>query len=181
MGRSSEADGSADGAFNGTSAVCLREATAATEVHLREGEVVNGHCTVGRVHLQRREKLLAERPGDVEIVRGRFEFGEVGEERQMRVGGLVAVFERDVDAVHLNTTHTHLTALLPGLPRLAGTRKVKPIRILLKPETVSGSSISWAICKSAPCSRQITTPSPHHSVFYRPDALPAAQPTASKH
>jgi len=35
--------------------------------------------------------------------------------------------------------------------------------------------------KSAPCSRQITTPVPHHSVFYRPDALPAAQPTASKH
>jgi len=28
-------------------------------------------------------------------------------------------------------------------------------------------------------SRQITTPAPHHSVFYRPDALPAAQPTAS--
>jgi len=34
-------------------------------------------------------------------------------------------------------------------------------------------------CKSAPCSRQITTPAPHHSVFYRPDALPAAQPTTS--
>ena len=30
-------------------------------------------------------------------------------------------------------------------------------------------------------SRQITMPVPHHSVFYRPDALPAAQPTASKH
>jgi len=28
--------------------------------------------------------------------------------------------------------------------------------------------------------RQITMPAPHHSVFYRPDALPA-QPTASKH
>ena len=26
-----------------------------------------------------------------------------------------------------------------------------------------------------------TMPAPHHSVFYRPDALPAAQPTASKH
>jgi len=26
-----------------------------------------------------------------------------------------------------------------------------------------------------------TTPAPHHSFFYRPDALPAAQPTASKH
>ena len=37
------------------------------------------------------------------------------------------------------------------------------------------------ICKSAPRSRQITTPAPRHSVFNRPDALPAAQPTASKH
>ena len=78
-------------------------------------------------------------------------------------------------------THTRLTALFPGLPRWAGTRKVKPIWILLKQETVSGSGISWYICKSAPHSRQITTPAPHRSVFYRPDALPAAQPTASKH
>ena len=77
--------------------------------------------------------------------------------------------------------HTHLTALCPGLPGCAGTRKATPIWILLKQETVSGSGISWAICKSAPSSRQITTPAPHHSVFYRPDALPAAQPTASKH
>ena len=77
-------------------------------------------------------------------------------------------------------THTHLTALCPGLPGWAGTRMV-PIWILLKQETVSGSGINWAICKSAPRSRQITTPAPHHSVFYRLDALPAAQPTASKH
>jgi len=48
-------------------------------------------------------------------------------------------------------------------------------------ETVSGSGISWAMCKSAPRSRQITTPAPHHSVFYRLDALSAAQPKASKH
>jgi len=41
---------------------------------------------------------------------------------------------------------------------------------------VSGSGISRAICKSAPRSRQTTTQVPHHSVFYRPDALPAAQP-----
>ena len=74
-----------------------------------------------------------------------------------------------------------LTALCPGLPRWAGTRKVNPIWILLEQETVGGSGISWAICKSAPRSRQITTPAPHHSVFYRPDALPATQPTASKH
>ena len=78
-------------------------------------------------------------------------------------------------------THTCLTALFTGLPGWVGTRKVKPIWILPKQEIVSGSGISWAICKSAPHSRQITTPTPHHSVFYRPDALPAAQPTASKH
>ena len=62
-------------------------------------------------------------------------------------------------------THTGLTALCPGLPGSAGTRKVKPIWILLKQETVSGSGISWAVCKSAHRSRQITTPAPHHSVF----------------
>jgi len=79
-------------------------------------------------------------------------------------------------------THTHTNPFngpFPGLPRWAGTRKVKPIWILLKHETVSGSGISWTICKSAPCSRQITNTPPLS--FYRPDALPAAQPTASKH
>ena len=30
---------------------------------------------------------------------------------------------------------------------------------------MSGSGISWAICKSAPRSRQITTPAPDHSVL----------------
>ena len=46
---------------------------------------------------------------------------------------------------------------------------------------MSGSGISWARCKSAPRSRQIITPAPHNSVFYRPDALPATQTTASEH
>ena len=78
-------------------------------------------------------------------------------------------------------THTRLTALCLGLPRWAGTRKVKSIWILLKQETVSGSGIGWDICKSAPHSRQITLPAPHRSVFSRPDALPATQPTVSKH
>ena len=35
-------------------------------------------------------------------------------------------------------THTRLMALFPGLLGWAGTRKVKPISILLKQETVSG-------------------------------------------
>jgi len=59
----------------------------------------------------------------------------------------------------------------------------KPIWILLKQQTVSGNGISWAICKSAPSSRhrQTTTAALNHSTFYRLDALPAAQPTVSKH
>ena len=40
--------------------------------------------------------------------------------------------------------HTCLMALCPGLPGWAGTRKVKPIWILLEQEIVSGSGISWA-------------------------------------
>ena len=68
-------------------------------------------------------------------------------------------------------THTRLTALFPGLPGWAGTRKAKPNWILLKQETVSGSGISWAMCKSAPRSRQITTPAPHHSSFLQAGCL----------
>jgi len=43
--------------------------------------------------------------------------------------------------------------------------------------TVSGSGISSASCKSAPRSRQITTPVPHHSVFTgrMPFLLPSQQ------
>jgi len=101
--------------------------------------------------------------------------------------GLNGLCIRDITLIYdvINTythPHTHpFNGPFPGLPRWAGTRKVKQIWILPKQETVSGSGISWAICKSAPRSTQITTPATHHSVFYRPDALPAAQPTASKH
>jgi len=67
-------------------------------------------------------------------------------------------------ALGVTRTHAH-TALCPGLPGSAGARNVKPIWILLKQQTVSGSGLSWAKCKSASHSRQITTPAPHHSVF----------------
>jgi len=40
------------------------------------------------------------------------------------------------------------------------------------------SGISWAICKSAPRSRQITTPAPHHSVFLQA-GCPSCRPTNS--
>jgi len=83
--------------------------------------------------------------------------------------------------LHSPHTHTH-----PLNGHFSGTTQVSLYKTNLdfteaSQETVSGSGISWAICKSAPCSRQTTTPAPHHSVSYRPDALPATQPTASKH
>ena len=80
---------------------------------------------------------------------------------------------------HTHTrTHTRLKAPFPGLPGWAGTRKVKPIWILLKQETVSGNSISWAICKSASRSRQITMPVPHHSSLLQA-GCPSCHPTNS--
>ena len=75
--------------------------------------------------------------------------------------------------------HTHtFNGPFPGLPGWACTRKVKPVWISLKQETVSGSGISWAVCKSAPRSRQITTPAPHHSVFLQA-GCPSCRPTNS--
>ena len=79
-------------------------------------------------------------------------------------------------------THTRLTALCPGLPGWASTKKAKPIWILLKQKD---SEWQWhqlghmQVCTSLQTDNHAS--SPHHSVFYRPDALPAAQPTASKH
>jgi len=78
------------------------------------------------------------------------------------------------------TTHTSVlqpSGLSPGLSGWAGTRKVKPIWILLKQKTVSGSGISWAICKSAPRPREITMPALHHPVFT--GRCPSCRPTNS--
>jgi len=82
-----------------------------------------------------------------------------------------------INTFYWQYTHTHTLLFNGPLSRttqVSRYQKVKPIWILLKQETVSGSGISWAICKSAPCSRQITTPAPHHSVFY-------TQPAEWKH
>jgi len=53
---------------------------------------------------------------------------------------IVPDFSGRLGKVTINThTHTRLTALFPKIP---GIRKVKPIRVLLKQETVSGSGIA---------------------------------------
>ena len=79
----------------------------------------------------------------------------------------------------LDHTHTHpFNSPFSGTTRVSRYQKGKPIWILLKQETVSGSGISWAICKSAPCSTQITTPAIHHSVFLQA-GCPSCRPTNS--
>ena len=89
--------------------------------------------------------------------------GKVGKPRtEWKSSKIAQLNNAGVESRGVNT-HAHLTALCPGLPRWTCTRKVKPIWILLKQETVSGTGINWAVCKSAPRSRQITMPAPHHS------------------
>jgi len=69
---------------------------------------------------------------------------------------------------------------LSGTTWVSQYQKGKTIWILLKQETVSGSGFSWAVFKSAPCSIHNYASTPPLSLF-RPDALPANQPTTSKH
>jgi len=87
-----------------------------------------------------------------------------------------------------DSLHYYMVSLKPGtftLPLFRTTQvsqyqKGKTNLNLLEQETLSGSDISWAMCKSAPQPRQTTTPT-LHQVFYKPDALPATQPIASKY
>jgi len=83
---------------------------------------------------------------------------------------------------HTHThTHTRLTALCPGPPGWAGTRKVKAI---LHFTEARDGEWQWhqlghmQVCTSL---RTDNHASSHHSVIYRPDVLPTSQPTASKH
>ena len=82
-----------------------------------------------------------------------------------------------------STTHTHththpFNGPLSRTTRASRYQKGEPIWILLKQETVSGSGISWAVCRSASRSREITTPAPYHSVFLQA-GCPSCRPTNS--
>ena len=82
------------------------------------------------------------------------------------------------------TTHTHthpFNGSLSGTTRVSRYQKGKTNLDFTGARDTEWQWHQLGMCKTAPRSRQITTPAPHHSVFYRPDALPAAQPTASKH
>ena len=81
---------------------------------------------------------------------------------------------------HTHThTHTRLTALCPGIPGWAGTRKVKPMWILLKQETVSGRQ--WhplghmQVCTSLQTDNHASTP----PLSFLQAGCPSCRPTNS--
>jgi len=73
--------------------------------------------------------------------------------------------------------HNHFTALLPGPPRWAGARR----ELLVQGKIDRGRRTDHPQLRATPSG--LTSAHVHHPplFFYRPDALPAAQPTASKH
>ena len=85
---------------------------------------------------------------------------------------------------HITHTHTHthqFNGPLSGTTRVSRYQKGKTN---LDFTEARDSEWQWhpmghmQVCTSL---QTDTMPAPHHSVFYRLDALPAAQPTASKH
>jgi len=81
------------------------------------------------------------------------------------------------DYLHADT-HTHpFNGPLSGTTQVGRYQKVKPIWILLKQETVIGSGISWAICKSAPRSRQNHSSTP--PLCFLQARCPSCHPTNS--
>ena len=79
-------------------------------------------------------------------------------------------------------THTHpFNGPLSGTTRVGRYQKGKTNLDFTEARDSEWQWHQLDICKSAPRSEQISMPAPHCSVFYRPDALPATQPTASKH
>ena len=136
-------------------------------------------------------------------VRGRTGHVVAGDSAASRSNGWVAVVVRHdhLDARHLHThhcrplqacshthseqrkcststhtqTHTHtFNGPFSGTIRVTRYRKGKPIWILLEQETAG----HMQVCTSLQTDNHASTPP---LCFCRPDALPAAQPTASKH
>jgi len=82
-------------------------------------------------------------------------------------------FSASVDS-HLMTSYSRTT----WVSQLS-TRKVKPIRILMRLEMMGWQYPQLDYMQIICTSLQTSMPTPHHC-FYRPDALPDAQPTVSK-
>jgi len=67
--------------------------------------------------------------------------------------------------IHTHTTVLRRSWILSGTTWVIRHQRGKTSLDLLEQEIVSGSGISWAICKSAPWPRHITMPQSHHSAL----------------
>jgi len=86
------------------------------------------------------------------------------------------LYEQTSTHTHTHThTHIRLTGPLFGTIRVSQYQKGKTD---LDFTEARDSGISWAICKSASRSRQITMPTTHHSVFLQA-GCPSSRPTNS--
>ena len=96
----------------------------------------------------------------------------------------IAVSLQQRIGIYLLQSHTHThpfngpLSMTTRVSRYQNGKTVKPIRILLKQETVSGSGsgISWAICKSASRSRQ---PRQHPTTLFLQAGCPSCRPANS--
>ena len=91
------------------------------------------------------------------------------------------VCDNAIDNGNVYRTHKHpFNGSFTGTNRISWYRtgKVKPLYIVLKQQTTSGSGISWAICTSASSSRLKIMPAPHHSSFLQA-GCPSCHPNNS--
>ena len=77
-----------------------------------------------------------------------------------------------------SVTHTHTHPFNGPLSRTTQVSRYQKGKTNPDFTEARDSGISWAICKSAPCSRQTTMPATHHSVFLQ-DGCPSCCPTNS--
>ena len=83
-------------------------------------------------------------------------------------------------------THTYTTVLWPAwilsaTNQVSRHQKRKTNLDLLEQDIVSGSSISWAICKSAPWPRHITTPASQQNTQFFTGRMPFLLPNQQCH
>jgi len=88
---------------------------------------------------------------------------------------IIVIIINDVNTLYNNKQHLFNSPLF-GTIRMSWYHKGKVSLDLLEQETLSGSGINWATCKSAPHPKQITMPALHHSVFLQA-GCPSCYPT----
>ena len=102
--------------------------------------------------------------------------------KRLKNGGMNKAYLLATSLSNFAHTHTHTHTLfngpLSGTTRVSRYQKGKTDLDFTEARDNEGSGISWAICKSAPRSRQITMPTPHRSVFLQA-GCPSCRPTNS--